>query len=104
MLDAKFVSRNLRTLLREWYAWLSDKAAYADEWRAVPHWCKQVPSTLDIPWALYDLEKHTDRRQMLRALFIVVDEIYMSCETIENAPSIDKLRNHLLEWHEAEYG
>ena len=103
-MDVRFVSRNLRVVIREWYAWLADKAAYQDEWRAVPHWCKQVPSTLDIPWALYDLEKHTDRRQMLRALFIVVDEIYMSCETIENAPSIDKLRNHLLEWHEVEYG
>jgi hypothetical protein len=104
MLDAKFVSRNLRAVLREWYAWLSDKATHPDEWRAVPHWCKQVPSTLDIPWALYELEKHTDRRHMLRALFTVVDEIYMSCETIENAPSIDKLRNHLLSWYEEEYG
>jgi hypothetical protein len=40
---------------------------------------------------------------MLRALFVVVDEIYMACEEMENVPSIEKLRNHLLEWHEAEY-
>ena len=33
MLDVKFVSRNLRVVIREWYAWLADKAAYQDEWR-----------------------------------------------------------------------
>jgi len=104
MLDVKLVSRNLRVVIREWYAWLADKAVHEDEWRAVPHWCKQIPSRLDIPWALFDLEKNKNRRQMLRALFVVVDEIYMACEKMENVPSIEKLRNHLLEWHEVEYG
>ena len=32
MLDAKFVSRNLRAALRDRKAFFSDKAAYADEW------------------------------------------------------------------------
>ena len=103
-LDAVFVSRNLRAALTQWHAWLSDKSMKRDEWRAVPHWCKQVPSRLDIPWALFELEKHVGRRQMLRALFIVVDEVYMSSEHIEGAPDISGLRNHLLEWYGAEYG
>ena len=103
ILDSKFISRNLRMAIREWYAWLSDQSSRHDDWIAVPHWCKQIPSRLDIPWALFDLDKHKDRRQMLRALFVVVDEIYIACEQMENVPSIEKLRNHLLEWHEAEY-
>jgi len=53
---------------------------------------------------LFDLDKNKNRRQMLRALFVVVDEIYMASEQMENVPSIEKLRNHLLEWHEVEYG
>jgi|TARA_R100000482_G_scaffold124859_1_gene79476 hypothetical protein len=102
-LDTVFVSRNLRAALREWYSWLSDKAAKKDEWHAVPHWCKQVPFRLDIPWALFDLEKHAGRRQMLRALFIVIDEVYMSSQTIEGTPDISALRDHLLKWYEAQY-
>ena len=35
MVDAKFVSRHLRVAIREWYAWLSDKAMHEDEWRSV---------------------------------------------------------------------
>ena len=102
-LDTVFVSRNLRSALVQWYSWLSDKSMKKDEWRAVPHWCKQVPSRLDIPWALFDLEKHASRRQMLRALFIVVDEVYMNSETVEGLPDISALRNELLRWYEAEY-
>tara|TARA_Y100000114_G_scaffold153421_1_gene173331 strand:- start:854 stop:1168 length:315 start_codon:yes stop_codon:yes gene_type:complete len=103
MLDHAFVSRNLRVMIKEWHAWLADKATYGDEWRSVPHWCKQIPSRLDIPWALYELESNLNKRQLIRALFVVIDEIYMACEEMENVPSIDKLRSHLLEWHEAEY-
>jgi|TARA_R100000458_G_C8255953_1_gene232095 hypothetical protein len=102
-LDIAFVSNSLRAALSEWYAWLSDKSMKKEEWRAVPHWCKQVPSRLDIPWAIHDLEKHKSRKQLIRALFVVVDEVYLSCAEMENVPPIDKLRNHLLEWHEAEY-
>jgi hypothetical protein len=102
-IDTVFVSRNLRASLREWYSWLADKAAKKDEWHAVPHWCKQVPFRLDIPWALFDLEKHAGRRQMLRALFIVIDEVYMSSQTVEGTPDISALRDHLLKWYEAEY-
>lgn len=102
-LDTGFVSRNLRSALVQWYSWLSDKSMKKEEWRAVPHWCKQVPSRLDIPWALFDLEKHANRRQMLRALFIVVDEVYMNSETVEGLPDISALRDHLLKWYEAEY-
>ena len=29
-LDSKFVSRNLRLAIREWYAWLSDKSSQHD--------------------------------------------------------------------------
>ena len=103
MLDAKFVSRNLRAALREWYAWLSDKAAYADEWRAVPHWCKQIPSRLDIPWALNDLDKSIGRRQLMKALFVVIDEIHMASSKMEGVTSVEKLRDHLLSWYEEEY-
>tara|TARA_R100000234_G_C4993493_1_gene176695 strand:- start:703 stop:1026 length:324 start_codon:yes stop_codon:yes gene_type:complete len=103
-LDSKFVSRNLRLVVSEWYSWLSDKAMKKDEWRGVPNWCKSVPSRLDIPWAFHELEKHSGRKQMIRALFIVVDEVYMSCENMENVPDISKLRNELLRWYEANYG
>jgi len=104
ILDTKFVSRHLRVAIREWYSWLSDKAMHEDEWKAVPHWCKQIPSRLDIPWALHDMEKHAQRRQLIRALYIVIDEVYMSSEGMENVPSIAKLRNHLFEWYGKAYG
>ena len=103
MLDHIFVYRNLRLAICEWHAWLSDKAIKKEEWRSVPHWCKQVPSRLDIPWALEDLEKRKDNRQLIRALFMVVDEVFLSSSEMENVPSIEKLRNHLLEWHKEEY-
>ena len=103
MLDVRFVSRNLRVVIREWYAWLADKAAYQDEWRAVPHWCKQIPSRLDIPWALNDLDKSIGRRQLMKALFVVIDEIHMASSKMEGVPSVEKLRDHLLSWYEEEY-
>lgn len=104
MLDPSFVSRNLRVAISEWYSWLSDKSIKQDEWRSVPHWCKRVPSRLDIPWALEDLDKRKDNRQLIRALFVVVDELYLASIRMEGVPSIERLRNHLLEWHEEEYG
>lgn len=104
MLDASFVSRNLRMSISEWHSWLSDKSMKQNEWRSVPHWCKRVPSRLDIPWALEDLEKRKDNRQLIRALFVVVDELYMASLQMEGVPSLEKLRNHLLKWHEEEYG
>lgn len=103
-LDCKLVQRNLRLAIQEWYAWLSDKARYADEWRGVPSWCKQIPLRLDIPWATHDLKRNVDNRGMIRALFIVVDEIHMSCEQMEGAPSISVLRDELLRWYGEEYG
>ena len=104
MLDPSFVSRNLRVAISEWYSWLSDKSIKQDEWRSVTHCCKRVPSRLDIPWALEDLEKRKDNRQLIRALFVVVDELYLASIRMEGVPSIERLRNHLLEWHEEEYG
>ena len=104
MLDPSFVSRNLRVAISELYSWLSDKSIKQDEWRSVPHWCKRVPSRLDIPWALEDLEKRKDNRQLIRALFVVVDELYLASIRMEGVPSIERLRNHLLEWQEEEYG
>ena len=70
---------------------------------SVPHWCKQIPSRLDIPWALHDLQKHAGRKQMIRALFVVVDEIYMASEQMENVPNISKLHGELLRWYGEEY-
>ena len=49
-------------------------------------------------------EKHVGRRQLIRALFVVVDEVYMSSEGMENVPSIEKLRNHLFEWYGESHG
>ena len=103
-LDSKFVSRNLRLVISEWYAWLSDNSMREDDWLAVPNWCKSIPSRMDVPWALNDLESHADNRNMITALFAVVDEIYMGCEKMENVPDISKLRNELLRWYEANYG
>lgn len=103
MLDVVFVSRHLRAALREWYAWLSDKAMREEDWIAVPHWCKQIPSRLDIPWALHDLQKHAGRKQMIRALFVVVDEIYMASDQMENVPDISRLHGELLRWYGEEY-
>mgnify|MGYP003142286724 FL=1 len=103
MLDPSFVSRNLRVAISEWYSWLSDKSIKQDEWRSVPHWCKRVPSRLDIPWALNDLDKSIGRRQLMRALFVVIDEIHMASSQMDGVPSVEKLRNHLLSWYEKEY-
>ena len=103
-LDSKFVSRNLRLAISEWYAWLSDKSRKQDEWRAVPNWCKSIPARMDVDWALNDLEAHSEHRNMIKALFVVIDEIYMNCETMENVPDMSKLRGELLRWYEANYG
>ena len=103
-LDSKFVSRNLRLVLSEWYAWLSDKAMKQEEWIAVPNWCKSIPARMDVDWALNDLEAHSEHRNMIKALFVVIDEIYMNCETMENVPDMSKLRGELLRWYEANYG
>ncbi len=103
-LDSKFVSRNLRLVISEWYAWLSDKAMKQEEWIAVPNWCKSIPARMDVDWALNDLEAHSEHRNMIKALFVVIDEIYMNCETMENVPDMSKLRGELLRWYEANYG
>ena len=103
ILDSKFISRNLRMAIREWYAWLSDQSSRHDDWIAVPHWCKQIPSRLDIPWALNALDKSIGRRQLMRALFVVIDEIHMASSQMDGVPSVEKLRNHLLSWYEKEY-
>ena len=100
-LDSKFVSRNLRLVISEWYAWLSDKAMKQEEWIAVPNWCKSIPARMDVDWALNDLEAHSEHRNMIKALFVVIDEIYMNCETMENVPDMSKLRGELLRWYEA---
>ena len=103
-LDSKCVSRNLRLVISEWYAWLSDKAMKQEEWIAVPNWCKSIPARMDVDWALNDLEAHSEHRNMIKALFVVIDEIYMNCETMENVPDMSKLRGELLRWYEANYG
>ena len=103
-LDSKFVSRNLRLVISEWYAWLSDKAMKQEEWIAVPNWCKSIPARMDVDWALNDLEAHSEHRNMIKALFVVIDDIYMNCETMENVPDMSKLRGELLRWYEANYG
>ena len=103
-LDSKFVSRNLRLVISEWYAWLSDKAMKQEEWIAVPNWCKSIPARMDVDWALNDLEAHSEHRNMIKALFVVIDEIYMNCETMENVPDMSMLRGELLRWYEANYG
>ena len=103
-LDSKFVSRNLRLVISEWYAWLSDKAMKQEEWIAVPNWCKSIPARMDVDWALNDLEAHSEHRNMIKALFVVIDEIYMNCETMENVPDMSKLRGELLRWYVANYG
>ena len=103
-LDSKFVSRNLRLVISEWYAWLSDKAMKQEEWIAVPNWCKSIPARMDVDWALNDLDAHAEHRNMIKALFVVIDEIYMNCETMENVPDMSKLRGELLRWYEANYG
>ena len=103
-LDSKVVSRNLRLVISEWYAWLSDKAMKQEEWIAVPNWCKSIPARMDVDWALNDLEAHSEHRNMIKALFVVIDEIYMNCETMENVPDMSKLRGELLRWYEANYG
>ena len=103
-LDSKFVSRNLRLVISEWYAWLSDKAMKQEEWIAVPNWCKSIPARMDVDWALNYLEAHSEHRNMIKALFVVIDEIYMNCETMENVPDMSKLRGELLRWYEANYG
>ena len=103
-LDSKFVSRNLRLVISEWYAWLSDKAMKQEEWIAVPNWCKSIPARMDVDWALNDLEAHSEHRNMIKVLFFVIYEIYMNCETMENVPDMSKLRGELLRWYEANYG
>lgn len=102
-LNTKFVERRLRQAVEDWYSWLAGQSRYADDWLSVPHWCKQVPGRLDIPWAMRDLNKAVANRGMMRALCVVVDEIYMSCELVEGVPDISDLRSVLLDWYEGAY-
>tara|TARA_Y100000114_G_C11571654_1_gene236705 strand:+ start:291 stop:605 length:315 start_codon:yes stop_codon:yes gene_type:complete len=103
MLDSAFVSRNLMVAIRDWHAWLANQAMSPEDWRGVPPWCKTVAARLDVPWALHDLERHVENRGMIQALFRVVDEIYMACESVDGVPDISGLRNELMRWHEENY-
>jgi len=60
---------------------------------------KQVPSRLDIPWALKDLQSMAGNKSMMRALYIVIDEIYLASENVEGLPDIRLLRFELLKWY-----
>jgi len=103
-INTKFVERRLRQAVEDWYSWLAVQSRYADDWMSVPYWCKQVPSRLDIPWAMRDLDKVVGNRGMMRALYVIVDEVYLCCEGVEGVPDISDLRSELFRWHEAEYG
>ena len=59
----------------------------------------EAPSRLDIPWALKDLQSMAGNKSMMRALYIVVDEIYLASENVEGLPDISLLRNELLKWY-----
>ena len=99
MFNVAFVERKMRQALSDWYGFLATESRSMDDWLSLPNWVKQVPSRLDIPWALKDLQKMVGNKSMMRALYIVVDEIYLSSEGVEGLPDISLLRNELLKWY-----
>ena len=99
MFNVAFAQRKMRQALSDWYGFLATESRNAEDWLSLPHWVKQVPSRLDIPWALKDLQSMAGNKSMMRALYIVVDEIYLASENVEGLPDISLLRNELLKWY-----
>lgn len=95
--DTLYIEHHLRAAIGEWYAWLGARSSKLDEWLSVPAWCKRVPSRLDIPWALNDLEARVGNEHMMRVLFVIVDEVWLCCQEMEGVPDVSKLRNALKE-------
>ena len=89
----------MRQALSDWYSFLARESRDMDDWLSMPNWAKQVPNRLDIPWAVKDLHRMVGNKSMMRALYIVIDEIYLSSEGIEGLPDISLLRNELLKWY-----
>ena len=100
MFDVAFTQRKLRQALSDWYSFLALESRDIERWMSLPHWLKNVPSRLDIPWALNDLHKMVENRSMMRALYIVIDEIYLSSHGVKGLPDISQLRNELSKWYD----
>lgn len=94
---ARNAQRNLQSALCAWYSWLSDQSRHSDDWKSVPWWCKNAPGRLDLRWALDDLPKYVDHEQMMRVLFVVVDELHLSGAEMGDLPDLGELRGVLLE-------
>jgi hypothetical protein len=93
------IERLLRMALSDWYGFLSREALVIDRWnQGVPWWVKRVPDRLDVGWALMDLKKSLDRKGLLVALFVAVDEVVLAMERDEEVLSIPPNMSQL---HEA---
>lgn len=93
---AVHAQRHLQSALCAWYSWLSDQSRHADEWKSVPWWCKNAPGRLDLRWALDDLPKYVEHKQMMHILFVVVDELHLSSDGKDGLPDLGDLRDALL--------
>jgi len=87
----------LRTALCEWHSWLSLQARDAETWRAIPHWCKSVPSKLDREWLLYDLEHFVDNKSVMTRLCEMADFLMTASKDIETAPDSRILYESVME-------
>ena len=85
------VQRLLCVALSDWYSWLGAQSVRREDWRGVPGWCKGVPGSLDLPWALHDLPGHVGNRQMLEVLSELVERVRMSSSRVEGVPSVERL-------------
>lgn len=88
---AEDVQRLLRVAISDWYSWLGAQSVRREDWRGVPGWCKSVPGSFDLPWALHDLPGHAGNRQMLEVLSELIERVRMSSSRVEGVPSVERL-------------
>lgn len=98
---ARRAQHQLRMVLSEWYSWLSACSLRESDWKMVPWWAKRIPSQLDLPWALHELESYVDNPAMIKILYIKVDETYLAAKKLDGLPDMTNLHKTVKELYEA---
>jgi len=91
--------RHLRLAISDWYHLLSRLALSSETWLYdCEWWMKQVPSSLDMPWAFESLFDAVKRPGMLDVLLVKVDEVCLAMdrhEGLDFPKSMYELRSSL---------
>lgn len=95
----KNTQRHLRLAMSDWYHLLSRLALDSSDWLYdCQWWMKQVPSSLDMPWAFESLIDAVHRPGMLDILLVKVDEVCLSMnrtESVDFPKSMHELQESL---------